>query len=221
MPELILASSSPRRADLLSQIGLEFEVVVPEVSETVQKKELPADYVARISRKKADSVAAFLEQDTGAQIADRIILAADTAVVVDGAILGKPSDRSDAISMLQRLSGSTHQVITSVTVRLGSRVESAQVEPIVQFRVIRPEECVRYWVSGEPADKAGAYGIQGLGSIFVEKLCGSYSNVVGLPLAETASLLSGFGLDCLPLEPPSEPRPAEEQNLDKDVIQHG
>jgi septum formation protein len=149
----------------------------------------------------------------------RIILAADTIVAIDGDILGKPGGRSDAIAMLQRLSAATHQVITSVTVRCGNRVETALVETVVQFRAISLEECSRYWLSGEPADKAGAYGIQGLGSIFIERLSGSYSNVVGLPLTETAVLLGGFGLECLPQE--RRPQPTEEQNLDKDVVQNG
>ncbi|MCH7741045.1 MAG: septum formation inhibitor Maf [Proteobacteria bacterium] len=197
MPELVLASGSPRRAELLSQIGLDYQVVIPDVDEAVHENELPMDYVARMSRQKASVVAAHLQSKTA--LSEKIVLAADTVVVIDGDILGKPKDKSEAISMLLRLSGATHQVITSVSVRCASRVETAVVETNVQFRVLSYAECTRYWATGEPEDKAGAYGIQGLASIFVEKINGSYSNVVGLPLTETALLLLKFGIECLPL----------------------
>lgn len=213
MPELILASSSPRRAQLLSQVGLDYQVVIPDVDEAVHENELPLDYVARMSRQKAGSVAALFENQKTA-LSDKIVLAADTVVVIDGDILGKPKDKSDAITMLQRLSGTTHQVVTSVSVQCQSKVETTLVETNVQFRTLSHEECTRYWMTGEPKDKAGAYGIQGLASIFVEKLSGSYSNVVGLPLTETLALLMKFGVECLPLS-------AEESIFQREVIQHG
>ena len=214
MPELILASSSPRRAQLLSQVGLDYQVVIPEVDEAVHEKELPLDYVSRMSRQKAGFVVALFESEKTALSEKKIVLAADTVVVIDDDILGKPKDKSDAIKMLQRLSGTTHQVVTSVTVQCQSKVETALIETNVQFRVLSHEECNRYWMTGEPKDKAGAYGIQGLASVFVEKLNGSYSNVVGLPLTETLVLLMKFGVECPSLR-------LEESVLDEEVIQHG
>lgn len=212
MSVLILASSSPRRAQLLSQVGLDYQVMSPNVDESVHENESPVDYVTRMSRQKAAFVAALVENKTGSlgfasgqaaqsetkTLDSSVMLAADTVVIIDGDILGKPRDESDAINMLQRLSGTSHQVVTSVTVQTRNRLETVQVETNVQFRKLSHEECVRYWLTGEPKDKAGAYGIQGIAAIFVERLSGSYSNVVGLPLNETIALLKEFGLECLP-----------------------
>ena len=188
---IILASGSPRRSELLSQVGLDYTVIVPNVVELAHDDESPRKFVSRMSREKAASV-------TRLAATDGVVVAADTIVVIEGDILGKPRDRRDAISMLLRLSGRSHEVMTSVTVQKKNRIETRLVETIVRFRALNIDECHRYWLSGEPKDKAGAYGIQGLGAIFVESIEGSYSNVVGLPLAETASLLLGFGVQCLP-----------------------
>ena len=201
MSELILASSSPRRVELLNQLSLTFRVVSPDINETIRRGESHLEYVSRMSSEKADSVFAKT-----AECGDYIVLSGDTVVIVDDGLLGKPVDKNDAIEMLQRLSGNTHQVITSVSVKgnLGKGfsgekicIDSMLVETNVRFRVLTIDECVSYWNTGEPADKAGAYGIQGLGAVFVERIEGSYSNVVGLPLSETAQLLSKFGIECL------------------------
>jgi septum formation protein len=195
MSHIILASGSPRRAELLSQVGLDYTVVVPDVDERAHEDESPRNFVSRMSREKASSVAGSV---AGLAMTGSVVVAADTIVVIGGDILGKPRDRHDATSMLQRLSGRSHEVMTSVTVRQKSRIETKLVETIVRFRALNLNECYRYWLSGEAKDKAGAYGIQGLGAIFVESIEGSYSNVVGLPLAETTSLLMEFGVQCLP-----------------------
>jgi septum formation protein len=156
-----------------------------------------------MSREKAASV-------IKAQIGDEVVLSGDTVVLLEGELLGKPVDKNDAISMLLSLSGRTHQVITSITVATSGKkgfglvqedaasitLDTQVVETNVQFRVLTTDECDSYWRTGEPADKAGGYGIQGLGAIFVKRIEGSYSNVVGLPLAETAQLLSKFGFYC-------------------------
>jgi septum formation protein len=164
---------------------------VPEVDELAHEDESPRNFVSRMSQEKASSVARLA--GTG-----DVIVAADTIVVIGGDILGKPQDRHDAVSMLQRLSGRSHEVMTSVTVQQKNRIETQLVATIVRFRALSLDECYRYWLSGEAKDKAGAYGIQGIGAIFVESIEGSYSNVVGLPLAETTSLLLEFGVQCLP-----------------------
>ena len=201
MSELILASSSPRRVELLNQLNLKFRVVSPDIDETTYRGESHLEYVSRMSSEKADSVFAGI-----ADCGDHIVLSGDTVVIVDGDLLGKPVDKNNAIEMLQRLSGNTHQVITSVSVKgiIGKDISAEKiclasmlVETNVRFRVLTIDECVSYWNTGEPADKAGAYGIQGLGAVFVERIEGSYSNVVGLPLSETAQLLSKFGIECL------------------------
>ncbi len=191
MSHIILASSSPRRSELLSQVGLECRVVVPDVDESAYDAESPRSYVSRMSLEKAGHVSELVTEVD-------VVLAADTIVVVKGCILGQPRGRDDAINMLQRLSGKSHRVMTSISVQKESRVESRLVETIVRFKSLTMEECDRYWCSGEAKDKAGAYAIQGLGAIFVENIKGSYSNVVGLPLAETAALLLDFGVQCLP-----------------------
>lgn len=192
MNTLWLASGSPRRADLLRQLALEFKVLIPEVDERVARGEGSLDYVARMSREKSRSIRKRLAADDGG-----VVLCADTAVIVDSEILGKPADRQEALSMLQLLSGRSHRVVTSVTIAQAMREISFSVETIVVFRQLTIRDCEKYWETGEPADKAGAYGIQGLGAILVESINGSYSNVVGLPLTETALALREFGIDCL------------------------
>jgi septum formation protein len=185
MPRIILASGSPRRAELLSQIGLPFEVSVPSVDETPLAGESPDLYVTRLARAKA----------LAATQRGCISLGADTSVILDGRILGKPRSRDDGISMLKALGGRSHQVLTGIAVSDGQRTESLVVSSLVTFRDLDPEEAQAYWDTGEGADKAGSYGIQGIGSIFAKSIQGSFSAVVGLPLTETESLLRAFGVD--------------------------
>ena len=192
--KLILASGSPRRANLLQQIGLTFEVVRPDIDETVDLGESAVGYAARMSAAKMLRSKALLKE-----AGEAVILCADTIVVLDGEIVGKPETRFDAISVLQRMSGKKHQVLTSVTIgeTTSSKQRSFIVETIVTFRQLSVSECEAYWETGEPADKSGSYGIQGLGSIFVAGIDGSPSNVAGLPLMETAAELKSFGIECL------------------------
>jgi len=187
---LVLGSGSPRRADLLRQLGLRFEVLPPAIDETPADGESPADYVARMASTKVDAVRKIAG-------ADRLLLCADTTVTLDGAILGKPSDRADCVEMLMALSDTSHQVLTGVAAADERHATEAVVETIVTFRPLTLEECNDYWLTGEPADKAGGYGIQGMGAVLVQSISGSYSNVVGLPLTETAMMLREFGVDCL------------------------
>lgn len=182
---LILASQSPRRAELLRQIGVAFETHPAEIDETPLAGEAPADYVTRMAVEKARAVHALSPE--------RPVLGSDTAVILDDRILGKPADRTDGIAMLQALGGRAHQVLTAVALDHG-RVEHALSDSRVRFRPITAEEAARYWDSGEPADKAGGYGIQGRGAVFVERIEGSYSGIMGLPLFETAQLLGRIGI---------------------------
>lgn len=191
MPQLYLASSSPRRRELLTQIGLSFNLVSGNVDETPLPDEAPAAYVERLARSKAQAGLTML-----AQRPDVCVLGADTAVVLDGRILGKPKDREDALAMLQGLSGREHQVLTSVAVVDRDRCEVRVVSSDVAFRAISLAEAEAYWETGEPHDKAGGYAIQGLAAIFVKRVEGSYSAVVGLPLCETAELLADFAIPC-------------------------
>ncbi|MGE8058142.1 Maf family protein [Pseudomonas sp. NPDC089547] len=189
MNPLYLASGSPRRRELLTQIGVPFSVVSAPIDETPLPGESAPAYVERLARAKA---AAGLASVAG----PAVVLGADTAVVLDGRILGKPQNREDALAMLADLSGREHQVLTAVALTDGLRTQSLCVTSQVRFRLISDEEAQRYWASGEPADKAGGYAIQGLGAVFVTGLSGSYSAVVGLPLSETADLLGQFGVAC-------------------------
>ncbi len=197
MDGIWLASRSPRRRELLRQIGVPFGPLDIEVDERRQRDEAPAAMVERLARTKAQAGAAQA-LDT-----DRLVLAADTAVALDGEILGKPADRDDALAMLERLSGREHEVYSGVAVALDAELDSCVVRSTVRLRPITATERTAYWATGEPADKAGAYAIQGRGAVFVEHLAGSYSNVVGLPLCETATLLVRFGVD--PLILPDSP----------------
>lgn len=174
---LVLASSSPRRAQLLTSAGIAFIVRAPEVDETRHRGELPEDYVVRVATAKAAA--------SGPPAADTLILAADTIVVSvnTGEVLGKPKDDADAARMLGLLSGQTHLVMTAVALVSHARgVETDLTISRVTFHPLSPEEIAWYVASGEPRDKAGAYAIQGLGSRFVARVDGSYSNVVGLPM---------------------------------------
>lgn len=185
-PRLVLASGSPRRAELLQQIGVRFDTLVVDVDESVREGETPQTYVERLALEKARAGLALR--------AGAVVLGSDTTVVCDGAILGKPADQGDAVAMLQRLSGRSHRVMTAVALVDDSQALSRVVTTQVYFRTLTLAECERYWHTGEPRDKAGAYGIQGLGAVFVEGIEGSYSSVVGLPLAETALLLERMGI---------------------------
>jgi len=190
-PQFYLASASPRRRQLLEQLGLGFEVTAADVDETPSPREAPADYVLRIACLKAETAAQRLESP-------RLpVLAADTEVVLGGAILGKPRSEEEGLRMLAGLSGRAHQVLSAVALWKGGALDTALCSTVVRFRPIPPAEAAAYWASGEPRDKAGGYGIQGLGAVFVERLEGSYSNVVGLPLFETAALLRKAGVKLL------------------------
>jgi septum formation protein len=187
--KLILASASPRRRDLLRQVGLDFEALPVDVDESRVGAEPAFDYVERLARAKAAA--------GQARAAPAAVLGADTAVVADGDVLGKPADAAEAITMLAHLSGRSHEVYTGVAVGAGGRMEARVVRTRVTLRPTTEAERRAYWSSGEPAGKAGGYAIQGLGAIFVEGIEGSYSNVVGLPLFETVALLRAFGVDPL------------------------
>ncbi|WP_220813873.1 Maf family protein [Pseudomonas paralcaligenes] len=191
MATLHLASGSPRRRELLAQIGVPFVTLIASIDETALPDEPAQRYVERLAREKALAGLATLERSAGA-----VVLGADTAVVLDGRILGKPNDRADALSTLAALSGREHEVMTAVALAATDRVESRVVVSRVRFRPFRPGEAEAYWATGEPRDKAGGYGIQGLAAVFVSQLEGSYSAVVGLPLCETAQLLEVFGIPC-------------------------
>lgn len=185
-PSLVLASRSPRRAELLRTLGVDFVVVDVGVDETPQRGETASAYVRRLAQAKASAGRAVVGSS-------RPVLAADTTVVCDDEILGKPLDAADARRILSLLAGRWHRVLTGV-VLAGKEMDVICVQTSVLFRALSRHEIDRYWESGEPTDKAGAYGIQGLGGAFVTRLDGSYSNVVGLPLAETLSLLDKAGI---------------------------
>lgn len=183
---LVLASASPRRRELLQQIGVNCLIQPVDICEDVIPGEPAEDYVARLALEKAQ---------TGLQRSKAgVALGSDTSVVLDGVILGKPRDQVHAAEMLLALSGRRHQVMTSVAVVSEATQEVRVVTTDVHFKEITPATCTAYWNSGEPQDKAGAYGIQGLGAVFVEHIEGSYSAVVGLPLAETAEMLVQAGI---------------------------
>jgi len=190
LPRLVLASASPRRRALLAQIGVPHEVLPQDIDESRRDGETPASYVRRMADEKAAAALTALD-DAGATV-----LASDTAVVIGETVLGKPADEADAVAMLGSLSGRRHEVLTAVTVASGARREQRTSRSSVRFRAIPPEEAARYWRTGEPAGKAGAYAIQGLGAVFVAELDGSYSGVMGLPLYETAALLALFDIPC-------------------------
>ncbi|TDF79502.1 nucleoside triphosphate pyrophosphatase [Pseudomonas sp. H9] len=194
MTPLYLASGSPRRRELLTQIGIPFTPLSASVDETPLPGEAAPTYVERLARAKASAGLTTLQPlDASTPVA---VLGADTAVVLDGRILGKPVDREDALAMLAALSGRDHQVLTAVAVADHQRCLSVCVASDVRFGPISNAQAQAYWASGEPQDKAGAYAIQGLGAVFVQRIEGSYSAVVGLPLSETAELLAQFAIPC-------------------------
>jgi len=192
MHPLYLASGSPRRRELLTQIGVAFTPLSASIDETPLPGESPLAYVERLALGKALAGLALLDAADPAPV----VLGADTAVVLDDRILGKPVDEADALAMLAALSGREHQVLTAIALVSGQRREVRSVSSRVRFRPISAQQARAYWASGEPRDKAGSYAIQGLAAIFVESLAGSYSAVVGLPLCETADLLGHFGIPC-------------------------
>jgi septum formation protein len=197
---IYLASRSPRRRELLKQIGVVFQVVQlredprrgADVDETVRPAEAPADYALRIARAKAELAVHYLQRRS---LQRWPVLAADTTVVCDQRVIGKPADAEDAIRILTSLSGRPHEVISAVAVALAERVEIALSLSKVWFRKLSEEEVRRYVASGESFDKAGAYAVQGRAAAFVTRIEGSYSGIMGLPLAETADLLAKFGVE--------------------------
>jgi septum formation protein len=186
-----LASQSPRRRELLTQIGVAHRVLPVDIDERRRDGETPADYVKRLAREKAEAGwRHLLDRPSNDRHMEQIlVIGADTAVVVDGDILGKPVDAGDATAILQRLSARDHEVMTGVAVCVADGVHVAMSCTRVWFRALDRAEIEDYWASGEPCDKAGAYGIQGKAAKFIERIEGSYSGVVGLPLFETAELL--------------------------------
>jgi septum formation protein len=194
-PVVILASASPRRTELLAQIGVPHRVVPAQIDERRAAGEPIEQCVRRLAKNKALEVQAALTAVAGAGAARELaVLGADTAVVIDDDLLGKPRDRADALSMLAQLSGRWHQVLSAVALASAKGIQSSLSSSEVRFRALGAREGAAYWDSGEPCDKAGAYAIQGLGAAFVQELRGSYSGVVGLPLFETAQLLADAGV---------------------------
>lgn len=188
---IYLASGSPRRRELLRQIGVTFRVIGAELDETAFQGESALAYVSRLAQAKA-RVGWERSRDLGTAP----VLAADTAVVLDTRILGKPAGLNDAMSMLLELSGRAHEVLTAVALRTTAGLDLVVSHSTVTFRSIDPSEARAYWETGEPSDKAGAYAIQGYAAIFISDLKGSYSGVMGLPLFETAALLKAAGVTC-------------------------
>ncbi|MGA0934026.1 MAG: Maf family protein [Pseudohongiellaceae bacterium] len=189
---LYLASASPRRKDLLDQLGLACTVLPQDIDESRLPSELPADYVMRLARQKAEAALQSVDTIVGA-----CCLGSDTTVVCDNEIFEKPVDARDARRMLGALSGTTHQVLTAVALASTSGTEVFLSTSDVTFRSLTSAEIDAYWRTGEPADKAGAYGIQGLAAMFVTHISGSYSGIMGLPVAETIALLNGAGITTL------------------------
>ena len=189
--DVYLASASPRRRELLAQIGVRYELVVSDIPEIPRVGETPENFVTRMAVEKAQAGKGIIGS-TG----DKPVLGADTAVVVDNEILGKPADREQGLAMLQRLSGRRHEVMSAVAL-LTDRLETRLSISHVSFRPLTDAEMDAYWQTAEPQDKAGAYGIQGKAAIFIDGLEGSYSAVMGLPLFETAELLQAAGITLL------------------------
>ena len=183
--KIYLASGSPRRQELLTQLGVAFEKIVPGIEEQRRSGESAQQYVTRLAREKAQAGVKMIHHDLP-------VLGADTIVILNGEVLEKPRDAAHAAEMLGKLSGETHQVMTAVALADGRNTLDALVVTDVTFRVLSEHDIAGYVASGEPLDKAGAYGIQGLGGCFVRKINGSYQAVVGLPLVETYELLSNF-----------------------------
>ncbi|MBL4940139.1 MAG: septum formation inhibitor Maf [Colwellia sp.] len=196
MKQLILASQSPRRKALLAQLGYHFTSKAADINEAVLANEAAKDYVLRLAQEKAQAIFSTL---TVEQQAQTLVLGADTSVVIDGDILGKPANEAECIATLLRLENKTHQVLTAIAVNSQNQTNKIEtrvklITTQVQFKKLSIDEIKRYWQTSEPCDKAGAYAIQGIGGQFVTSIEGSYSAVVGLPLYETAQLLAQVGL---------------------------
>lgn len=187
--KLVLASASPRRAELLGQMGLEFDIKSADIDESIRVGEPPSDYVARLALEKARAVKSLYRH------ADVLVLGSDTSVIIDDQILGKPDDKQHAFDMLNALSGRRHSVMTAVAV-IGKTEQCIVSESFVTFDTISDAELEWYWSTGEPKGKAGAYAVQGLGAVFVQHLEGSFSGVMGLPIYETHQQLikEGYSL---------------------------
>ncbi|MEE9492092.1 MAG: Maf family protein [Gammaproteobacteria bacterium] len=185
--QLLLASASPRRAELLQQIGLRFRKMAVDIDETPKMNESPVDLVTRLALEKA--VAGYSRQKKGLELP---ALGADTMIVINGKILGKPSSKEDALAMLSLLSGCRHQVFSAVAMVDAGRRQVELCQTKVWFRTLTRQDGLDYWATGEPVDKAGGYAIQGRAATFIERIEGSYSGVMGLPLFETARLLRLF-----------------------------
>ncbi len=186
--QVVLASASPRRKELLALTGLDFDIVIPRVDETITEKESPVEFCRRISIEKARNVSD--------QISNALVIAADTIVVMDDHIMGKPSDYAQAFTFLKKLSNRTHEVYTGYTildVHSGQSL-SRVISTTVRFREMAPEEINWYIATGEPMDKAGAYAIQGIGGMFIDHIEGSHTNVIGLPLSDLYGDLKKFGI---------------------------
>jgi septum formation protein len=188
---ICLASASPRRRELLQQIGVPHIVQPADLDESALPGETPASYVERLARAKAEWVYADRLRRGAPSLP---VLGADTTVTLDGLLLGKPADEAALVATLAQLAARTHEVLSAVALVTSSGTRAAVSRTHVTFRAIREDEARRYWASGEPRDKAGGYAIQGQGAVFVERIEGSYSGVMGLPLAETAALLVAAGV---------------------------
>lgn len=189
---LILGSASPRRRELLAQIGIDCEVHPVDLDEIANPGEAPLDYVRRLALAKAEACRTLATTPE-----DAVFLGADTAVVIDGEILGKPRDRADFVTTLRRLSGREHEVLSGVALVCGERQEVRVSSSRVGFGPVSDAAIAAYWETGEPQDKAGGYAIQGHAAAFIHHVSGSYSGVVGLPLFETVQLLRDFGIPVL------------------------
>lgn len=188
--QLILASQSPRRSELLAQLGFQFSIQASDIDETVFVDEIAHDYVLRLAKQKAQHVFSSLSV---AEQEYSVVLGSDTSVVFDGKILGKPDSQEDCIETLSLLSGKQHQVLTAIALAHSAGVTGQVVTTKVTFKKLSKAEIQAYWLTGEPQDKAGSYGIQGIAGQFVKSIDGSYSAVVGLPLYETAQILTNVG----------------------------
>ena len=191
--DIILASKSPRRRALLEQMGVkDFRILTPDIDEHMDRELPPAELVRQISLEKAQAVAAQADPNA-------VIIAADTVVALDGVVLGKPADEEEAFRMLSLLSGNRHQVYTGLTVLRREQVFSQWEETSVTFRPLTAEEIEAYIATGEPMDKAGAYGIQGYGALFIQGISGDYYNVMGLPVCRLGQILGQLGMNCMAL----------------------
>ena len=184
-PPIVLASQSPRRSELIARLGLEFDIEPADIDESYQAGETPPAHAERLAREKAERVAATHRH--------ALVVGSDTIVVIDGDVLGKPKSREQAVEMLMRLSGRDHEVCTGVAVAMDGRVESGLERVRVRFRPLDRRTCDEFGATGEPMDKAGAYGIQGFGSAIVECIEGDYFAVMGLPVVRMLGVIERFG----------------------------